>query len=180
MLLLEEIDTSALTALVVQYNDNDHGENRAFVDAGFHLTVMERAEYENLAAEHARLGYYPGKYLHRFLPLLLTPYDPSAVSDATATPAAETDAFLAVLSHAAPRLGRVPIVVIELNGFASNDASFVDEVRLRVDDHPGPLQIETVDLSSRLGPEHFLPIDGHLNDRGHAVVAGALVEALPR
>lgn len=182
VLLLDEIDTSALAALVVQYDDNDYGENRAFVGAGFHLPVMGRAEYESLCAEHARLRYYPGKYLRRFLPLLLSPYDPSAALHATdvPTPGAEAEAFLDVLSHAAPRLGGVPIVVIELNGFALNDSAFVDEVRLGIPDHPELPRIDAVDLSARLGPEHFLPIDGHLNESGHAVVAEALVEALPR
>jgi hypothetical protein len=180
VLLLDEVDRSALTALVIQYADNDYVENRTFVDAGFHLPVMARAAYEEICQEHARLRYYPGKYLHRFLPLLLTVDDPAAAraTPPPASPAAAAEAFLDVLSYAAPRLAGARIIVFEVNGFALNDSAFIDAVRRRAHERPDLSRIETVDLSTRLSAAHFLPIDGHLNEAGHAVVAEAVLETL--
>jgi hypothetical protein len=179
VLLLEEVDRSALTALVVQYADNDYVENRTFIDAGFHLPVMQRPQYERICEEHAGLRYYPGKYLHRFLPLLLTADGPAAASEAPppVSPAAEAEAFLDVLSYVAPRLAGARIIVFEVNGYALNDPAFIDAVRLRART-AGTVRIETVDLSTRLTAAHFLAIDGHLNEAGHAVVAEAVLEAL--
>jgi len=180
VLLLDEVDRSALSALVVQYDDNDYVENRSFVDAGFHLPVMPRGQYERICQEHARLRYYPGKYLHRFLPLLLTADDPAAATKSTppVPPAAAAEVFLDVLSYAAPRLAGARIIVFEVNGFALNDSAFIDAVRRRARERPDLSRIETVDLASRLTAAHFLPIDGHLNEAGHEVVAQALLEEL--
>jgi hypothetical protein len=77
-----------------------------------------------------------------------------------------------------PRIDGARIVVIEINGFAVGDAAFVDAVRVRARERPELCRVETLDLSAHFAPDHFLPIDGHLSEAGHELVAEMLLQVL--
>ena len=55
---LQRLDTSRLRFLVIQYCDNDFGENAAFYDNNNHLETMSFAKYAELSRAQEKLSRY--------------------------------------------------------------------------------------------------------------------------
>jgi hypothetical protein len=64
MRLLNQLDTSNLKYLIIDYHSNDYIENKYLFDHG-RLDITPRKEYERLSHKHSLIGqrYYPGKYV---------------------------------------------------------------------------------------------------------------------
>lgn len=61
--LLDRIDTTRLTYLIIQYCDNDYLENRAFIQNNNDFRITPADEYQRHVERYRRQQpYYPGKY----------------------------------------------------------------------------------------------------------------------
>lgn len=189
--LLEEIDTSRLEWLVIQYSGNDSLENRAFVEDPATPT-MDEALYRTIVRER-RPRDYPGKLVLELLPTMVR----DAMARATGHP--ERTAFAQMLASERPspheqardflqllaRAEHVPrharIVVFELGGFALGTDAFVEALREQLRD-PALAglreRITLVSLAAALGPEHYFVLDSHLDAQGHRIVADRVCEVI--
>lgn len=189
--MLGRLDTSRLRLLVIQYcRDNDAGENQAAVDAGGHLPISARADYEKYLAEPVEPDYWFGKHLHRLFRKHVRPDARLAEKLAANAEAAEqerpdaaTEArlFLELLARAPVDLSHVPIVVMDVDGWGHMNDEFLDAVDALLVSDPSlrsGRELRTLRLLRPLkSRRHFYRLDDHLNAAGHRIVADALVEA---
>ena len=185
MRLLERVDRRRLSWLVIQYNANDAGENRAFLQRGTHVSGS-RERFEEIARRHeAKRAYYPGKYawesarrLNRAIRHRLWPRPPRGPAP---TADDEAEAFLnALLRAGSVDFERVSLVVAEVTAEGA-PAVMLPALRARLT-RPGlPLGVRTarlLEVGARLPPEAFHVLDDHPNARGHRVIADAVIAAL--
>lgn len=189
--MLRRFDLSAVGRLVVQYSDNDHGENRQFAENGDRVVPMSAQEYERLRdALRAERRYYPGKHLTGFVANIgqrlrsragsLGTADRHASSSADVG-ATEVDAFLHVLSKAPPLPTGARVSILEINGSSGNDGEFAQELVRAIESgrHQIPWgSLQVLDVAADLTEEVFFRLDEHLSVEGHATIARLLAEAL--
>ena len=132
MKILERINLSNLKYLIIQYCQNDYGENQALIENGNILPIMSEAESEEVIRSHRETWeYYFGKYVQYLLPSLirhqfkemLKPYffkdeKPEEHED-------EVFLFLNALLHNGIDFKNTKIIVFEINSYASNDNVFL-------------------------------------------------------
>jgi hypothetical protein len=184
MLMLERLklaDHSECRAVVIQYCENDFGENSAYLNAGFRLPVMSHAQYDRVVQDHVRDShYFPGKILWRLLPRTSPPDSPAPPPPPVAV---EVQAFWGVLRHHRSLLvGRV-VVVMEINSFGRNDSQFTDAARdwgRTVDDRELADAVSFVDVSRVLTHRDYYALDDHLRPTGHDRVAALVAAELAR
>lgn len=178
--MLSKLDSSAAEKVLIQYCENDFGENQSFLSNGFNLPVMDQTNYERWASLHrSTRGYFFGKYLEKFFPILAKYSVASEVESDTSQE--EADAFMAVLSHYGELLQGKELVVFEMNGFYKKDSKFIEALRRLLSSERYTSyadSIELVDLSPSLNVDHYYRYDDHLRPVGHKVVAKRLLEAL--
>jgi lysophospholipase L1-like esterase len=189
--LLERIPARATArVLVIQYSDNDHPENHAFVAAGA-VQAMSAEAWRQLSTEaQQRSGYAPGKHVARLalsaLDSLLEPFHrgcawvPANPSDG-ADVATQARTFLDVLCASPVDLSRYRIVLLGLSEWNAAGDGFVDAVRaqLQTREYPPHLaSMRLVPLAERLGPDVWYSLDDHLRAEGHARIAAALAAAI--
>jgi hypothetical protein len=82
--------------------------------------------------------------------------------------------------HASPRdLSRLQVIVTDVDA----DPAFIralDRLHRSATYPPYIRRLRVVDLSQRLTPDMHYVLDDHLNARGHAAVADALMEVMDR
>ena len=189
ILLLERLDTTRLETLVIQYCHNDYDENEAFVENGGRLAAMSARKYKRLVRENqSGRGYYLGRHLSTLLRaranklrgILVGIVENAFALPRDAPPTADDEAgrFLKVLAHSGRISETTKIIVLELGPFALTDNAFIDALGRRRAAAPDALDVKTLRLAPLLRPEHFYPLDGHINAAGHEVVAAALLKEL--
>ena len=180
LLLLRELDISRLQTLIIQYNSSDQGENEAFLDdpARFSNDVLRRfGESKREYDQFNRLA--PGNFLIRHLPLVLqhlqnperftrTPFWKKSAHEATL--------FLRVLDALLPRTNTFDILVLDVTGHNQNTKDFIEEVLLQNRGDRGAISI--IDLKPVLTENDYFVLDDHINARGHAKIATAILEKL--
>ena len=185
MKLLGRLDRSRLRLIVLQYFNNDFGENARLFHDGRLLTMSE-LEYEEKSSAHMRVtqGYYPGKVIGTAFRLGLR----SATAriwpaPPVATGVGEGRAFLhAVATGCACDVGGARILAFEVPElYARPGRSFIEEVRSAL--HSGEYaqlagKLQLVDPRAVLMREHYYPLDGHLNSLGHEAVANLIWESM--
>ncbi len=177
VLLLERLDTSAARAVVVQYFQNDYGENRAFVDGGFALATTPQEDFERwqrLTRDQVR--YQPFDYLRAFLDR--SSFFPELE---TAAPAAVAAACLTALASS-DELENVPVFFVQIDPWTEprfNIVAAMAEV-LASDERFADLRgrLTLLRLEGVLEREDYYLLDPHLRPRGHAKVAAVLERAL--
>lgn len=191
MKLLAQLDTSALRTLVIQYCSNDFEENAAFLDAGSRHVSRTEAEWEAVVAENGtRRKYVFGEHAKDAVSLLRggPPVSLAAVASdsragnpsAAPTHRSESPAqlFLHALMNAAPvDLARVDVVIVPLESWHRNSASFANDLARTIQAGRYPAAIreaKIADLSPHLSERHYHLLDGHMNAQGHAEVAKRL------
>jgi len=183
MRLLDRLDLSRLSTLIVEYCPNDYDDdNRDFLAKGGVFEPMPRAEYADIVARHRRhLRYYPGKYAldvsagaSAFLRTPVPPYGEAPSAEA------EAAAFVNALAHAGrARLDGVRIIVFSVAG----DPKFSAAARAALRSLRSPSWVKTVeffDLPDAVHSSGTFILDNHWNSRGHALVAEALLSRLRR
>lgn len=179
MRLLDRVDTSRLKYLIIQYCDNDLGENRAFYHAGNRFPVMTKEKYEEIRKRYkwARL-YYPGKYT-----LVTLRFLAKFPRTEEMTREDEAGIFLNALIHGGRlSLEGTQLFVFELNQYGKNDDHYVQSLKEKIlhGEYPSFIEkMEVIDFSKLLDPrQHYYILDDHLNAKGHEVVAETLARML--
>lgn len=193
MRLLQRLDVSRLKTLLVQYSDNDVGENRHFLERGNAMKVMSETEFRAMQDKHAqKTGYVFGAHAVRFSGFLadklgerLRPAAPAAAGPSGDAGESAADAqarfFLNALTQAGPVPPGVEIVVFEVNGRAKNGSAFAQALTRLLDSRPPNTErasIRVLDLSPLLTNENFFVLDDHPDSRGHARIAAELGRTL--
>jgi hypothetical protein len=182
MLMLNRVDLSRATTLIVQYCANDYPENEEFQANGNHHVPGSREAWVRAGRQPRRVPkYWP-------LPMVYTaatfikrgiegrkngteaePYEPEKAARL----------FLNALMHApAHDLSALRIIVTD----ADPDPAFIralDRVHASTEYPPYIRQLIVVDVSSRLTPDVYYVLDDHLRASGQAAIADALIPALP-
>lgn len=182
--LLERLRPRDVRALVIQYCDNDFGENRHIIDRGA-LDITPEAVYRSVVADHARdTRYYPFKHLVSFLGMAgrAMPWRPPRRARPD-TSREQARYFLEVLArHPALIEGRA-VVVLELRGHARNDDRFTRAVTgLLAEPRFAGLRpwVTAIDVSASLTAADYYVLDDHMRPAGHAKVAALIAAELRR
>ena len=185
MRMLERVDRRRLAWLIVQYNANDSGENREFLQRGHrHVSGGPEAFEDTWRRSGARRVYYPGKYTYESVRRLRRGIRDRVAPRRLApglTPDEEADAFLAALLHAGTTdFERVRLIVVEVTGEGAH-ATLVTALPSRLARPGMPAGVRTaklLDLGAHLDPESVHVLDDHPNARGHRLIADALLATL--
>ena len=182
LLLLERLQLPDVNALVIQYGENDFGENRASVEEG-KLRIMSEAQYRALVERHARsIRYYPLKHVRSMVGALFESPEPTVPSPA-ASDTAEARYFLELLDRHRKLVEHRTVVVLELNGKGRDDGRFIQALRhLLAKPRYAELGrwVSALDVSPELTAADYLRLDGHMTTRGHGTVARLVAEELQR
>jgi lysophospholipase L1-like esterase len=186
MRLLDRVDLKRLQWLIVQYNANDVGENRLYLQRGNVHDSGSRERFESTSRRYEdKRGYYPGKYtwlsVRRLGKTIGAWVSPPRSRGAPPTADEEAEAFLNALRHGARvDFERVRVVVVEITGEGA-PAGLVPALRPRLarPDLPAGLRsLRLLDTGARLRPEHFHVLDDHPNALGHRVIADEILAAM--
>lgn len=185
MQLLDRLDASRLTTLIIQYSDNDLPENRTFREHGGFLPIMTETEYQNIVRHYARQhSYYPGKYVYRlFMKVFrLEDPEPDQLKMDPVAPIEEAELFVNVLAHGARTpLDRVQVIVFEVNEQFGTPRPFIaalDEVRRRDGSPAFVRRLIAFDVAKLLTPDDFYILDDHLRAHGHQAIGQALFDLI--
>jgi len=186
MRLLERVDRRRLAWLVVQYNANDVGENRLFLQRGNVHVPGSRERFDAISRRYAaKRVYYPGKYAweswRRLTRAVRDRVSPRAPRGPAPTADEEAEAFLNALLHAGSvDFERVGLVIAEITGEGA-PATMLAALRPRLARADLPAGVRTarlVDVGARLGPDDFHVLDDHPNALGHRAIAEAVLAAM--
>jgi lysophospholipase L1-like esterase len=180
--MLDRIDLSRATALIVQYAPNDFGENEEFRKRGNQYTASSREEWLAAIAEQRRRGrYWPFRMVYDAVVWIkrgITGWPRGGFEPSHYPPDAAAELFLNALMRASPRdLGALQIIILDIDP----DPGFIRALdRLhRSDTYPAYIRgIRVLDLSGRLTPDLHYLLDDHLNAKGHQAIADALMPLL--
>jgi lysophospholipase L1-like esterase len=172
VLLLKRLDTTRLRLLIVQYCSNDYAENHAFLQGRGTLAIRSREKYLEHQRKYAERHYFPGQLIV------------SAFRDVELPRVAESleaEAFLDTLAFVTKvELTRTPIVVLPMDIYGRVDGRFAAAVRKLAGEREKPARLTVIDLGTELRDQGWFALDGHLDVRGHRIVADALAAVLAR
>ncbi len=186
MRLLDRVDRRRLAWLIVQYNGNDVGENRLYLQRGNTHVGGSRERFEAISRRYAaKRVYYPGKYawesVRRLGRAIGERVRPRPSRGPAPTPDEEAEAFLNALLHAGTvDFERIHLVVAEITGEGA-PARMIPALRGRLARPDLPAAIRTarlLDIGARLGRADFHVLDDHPNARGHRAIADAVLAAM--
>lgn len=176
--ILKRLDRSRVRTVIVQYAENDRGENAAAIKAGG-LNIRSERDYRRISAKHLRkTKYIPFKlsfYLLR--DVLIRPAIHSVTRDRGET--ADIDEEVANFAHLLERMREivpgVRFIVTELNGRGRARVEFLARVAKRYKGDPG---VVVVQVEQMLPGDAYFVIDSHINAKGHRLVAKRLAPYL--
>jgi hypothetical protein len=181
--LLDRLDRSRLTHLVIQYCDNDVAENLTFHARGGSLPITSEADLRaRFAADRAR-PYFPGRYLLTLIERAWDRTRPPAdgpVSDTGGGPSPAQAFLQALVGGGTADLSAVHIIAFELAPQNRNSSNFVSSVAAEIQRGTYPDYIKRMtllDVSTVLTDSDYFVLDDHLNAAGHRKVADAILRA---
>lgn len=192
LLLLDRLDTANLKYLVIQYCYNDRAENDSFLVHHRYLPVgsQESRDKTFRSYQYARM-YFPFKYTftllrmsirERILALKKKSTGESNYSLDYVKPAVES--FLAIISASNINFKKWKVIIIDTNRFPVFDHHFLEtmETMLQQDKYSDELRssIQLVKFPELNHQRYFYPLDNHLNEAGHALVAEKLMPFLKK
>lgn len=189
MVQLEQLDTSALKYLVIQYCSNDIGENKAYIGNHYVLPVSDKAYYDSVVAgQQIQNKYFPGKYglligqsfvkkkINGIKPVFPMLFEREAPFGDEAQHAA---AFVEILYNASRiNFSKTKVIVTVLDSYDRLNNRFLDQVtRLAAqapykDHFAGNLQ--TLNMAGTLQRDDYYELDLHIKASGHKKVANSL------
>ena len=182
-LILDRIDKSKLKYLIIQYCQNDYGENKSFVNNDFKLNITSEAEYQKTVNKHINRKYKP----FRFSSMLIrnisrTMRGKNKVVDQAVDRSGEFNVLIEILSNISNKIGNdVKIIIFETNGHNNNDSKLFDYIEtIKKENKLGILQdqIMTLDTSEILTGTDYFILDDHMNQNGHQKVANELLKLI--
>ena len=185
MLLLDRIDTSRLSCLVIQYDDNDNEENWRFFHNGNLLPIGPARQYEqDLLRNERRRRYWFPKITFEIVRGVYRPL--SLPEPPEGGPRKEARLFLNAVLHAGHTdLRGVQLIVLQISPDKIVSPAFNAALMKEIarGDQPDFVQrIEGVDLTGTLEAGDYFALDDHIQASGHrkvaAVLAGVVQAAL--
>ena len=187
LLLLNRLDTSNLKYLVIQYYYNDGAENAKFLENKRYLPIgtQKTMDFRFTGHELAR-KYFPFKYSLTLARMYLR----DRIYTRRPTPgdrplnyvSQDANAFLQILSKANINFNKVKVIITDINRYPSYDHHFLDTVQNLVtngeyaDDFIRSLRI--IKFPKLNDQRYFFPLDNHLNEAGHALIATNIIAAI--
>jgi hypothetical protein len=173
--MLQRVDRSRARFLLIQYCSNDFEENQEFIDSGGTLPARAR-EWFDMQVEGSKRGrrYHPGRFIESFL---WSMWD----QERGRNPGLSHQAlhyFLDVIERHPVDLSGMKIIIFQIESFPNDaDPSRLEQV---LADYPKHRLsgAQTVKVQTALGPEHYIPLDGHMSAMGHRLVAERLAAVM--
>jgi hypothetical protein len=183
MRLLDRIETATLRYLVIQYCDDDILETRPFANHDDVLEVRDQRQYrQDVRRAERRKRYWLGRRTYEFLHDVFFPTPEPEFRHAS--PEEHARYFVNALLHAGRTdLSRVRLVTFEILQTRTVDGVFALALRREIASEKYPPWVRdmiVLDLTGRLGPEHYYDLDDHLRPEGQKIVAAAVSEAIRR
>jgi lysophospholipase L1-like esterase len=177
--LLDRVDLTRATTLIVQYDANDFAENDEFAKQGNQYTASSRELWLDAIAQQRRgRKYWPFRMVYDaavWIKRGITGWPRGGFEPSSYPADAAAARFINAMIHASPRdLGALQIIVFDVD----RDPAFIralDAAR-RNQTYPAYIRnLRVVDLSQKLTPEMRYVLDDHLNAKGHAAIAETLL-----
>jgi hypothetical protein len=180
--MLDRVDLSRTTTLIVQYAPDDFNENDEFLKRGNQYMPGSREEWMAAIAEQRRRGrYWPFRMVYDSVVWIkrgITGSPQGGFEPAHHPADAAAERFLNALMHASRKdLSALRIIVLDID----EDPAFIRALdRLRQSETYPPYirGMRVVDLSGRLTPDLHYALDDHLNAKGHQAIADALMPVI--
>lgn len=189
MVQLQQLDTSALKYLVIQYCSNDIGENQSYISNHYVLPVSGRSYYDSVVArQQLQKKYFPGKYgllisqvfvkkkvddIVSVFPLLFEREASFTNEDRHA------EAFIEILYNARQiNFSKTKVIVTVLDSYDRLNNSFLEKVRKLATQIPYRDRfagnLEVLNMAGILQKDDFYDLDLHIKASGHKKVADKL------
>lgn len=180
--LLDRIDLSSATHLIIQYDTNDVEENRRFAQAGTVRSTLSAEAFQAIQRDHAHVGdYYPLRFVRQTLGFVVQQW----TGRGRKLPEAEPDAGAADFLNALEKAGRADLsslhIVVFALGRSAEVESFSRRLRASVADPDRPAwvkRIEVVDVAGSMSSSDFFKLDNHPNALGQRKIASLLLPSL--
>ncbi|MDF2189775.1 hypothetical protein [Paraflavitalea sp. CAU 1676] len=193
MLLLKQLDTSAMKCLVIQYCYNDLGENNSYLNNNYLLPISGELYYDTIVAKQELLKtYFPGKYglltsqafikktINRIKPVFALPFEREVPFGEAQQHAS---ALLRILQNS-PQIdfSKVTVVITLLDSYDHMQSGFIDALEKMIKQSPykerfaGNLKV--LNMASHLSKSDFYELDLHIRPSGHKKVAEQLRQML--
>ena len=195
MLLLNRLDTSNLKYLIIQYCYNDFSENELFLKNNSYLPIGSQEKIERGFRSHELARkYFPFKYSLTMLRMYLRR---NLINKAASpepgvsglTPDSDrsyvgpsADAFVKILAGSKINFSKTKVFLMDTNAYPLFDHHLLDTVEDRIQTQNLPASfkenvhiIKFPELNHR---RYFYPLDNHLNNAGHRLIADKILEAM--
>ena len=177
--ILDRVDMSRVTTLIVQYDPNDFAENDEFAKQGNRYKASSHDVWLDAIAQqrHGR-RYWPFRMTYDAIVWIkrgITGWPQGGFVPASYPPDAAAERFINAMINTSTRdLGAVQVIVFDVD---PNPAFIraLDAARRDEKYPPYIRNLRVVDLSQTLTPAMHYVLDDHLNPKGHAAIADALV-----
>jgi hypothetical protein len=184
MRMLDRIDLSRATTLIVQYDWNDFPENEEFLKNGNRHVPSSRDTWLSAAMPPTRVPkYWPFPMVYSAATWIKRGIEGrkrGGFEPPSLPPEAAASLFLNALMHAPHHdLSRLRIIVTDVDP----DPAFIRALDRLHTSEPYPLYIHNMivlDVSALLTPDVYYLMDDHLRPVGQAAIAEALRDALAR
>ncbi len=176
LMLLQQLDQSALELIVIQYSANDIRETRQAALDGALQTVAEADYWRIMNDYQERISYFPGRHSLVSVFYLLKGLRGTTV-DILSTPLAEEVDYLVKVLTSYPLPSGVRVLLFEQNECGSERPAFAPLLRDVLSERQLD-KIEVLDFSTEISDPLCFPIDGHVNQAGHERIADLLVAAV--
>jgi len=186
MMMLTRVQTDKLKYLIVQYCDNDYGENKQFYLGNNVLHTMTEEKYNHYTDLYNKSkDYFLGKYLLMKIKKRIREFKTTNQAEASyQLDKDEVGFFLNALIYGPVDLNGVQIIAFVVNG--RNPADNIDFTRMlkeRISTKNLPPFVKNMivlDTSVILKQNHFYVLDAHPNQSGHEVIANAIIKAMEK
>jgi lysophospholipase L1-like esterase len=186
--LLNQLDTSNLKYLIIQYCDNDAPENNAFVKNNYRLEISPESTYNlNVSQLDDLQKYFPGKvFLLTAGDFFTQPYQftKTVIKSKLRKKGVEARTFLEILRHSNINFNKVKVIVTYLVPFDTLTDPFIQEVETIRHEEPYNRffghNLQILDLSNCLLRQDYFTLDIHLNAFGQETVANALAQTIKK
>jgi hypothetical protein len=185
--MLQRIDTTRARYLLIQYCSNDYDENREFIDSGGKLPRRNRDWFDSqVEADKIRRRYYLGKFSDSLLSLasqrlLVRVGGDLGTGTGDGHNSDQWEYLLKVIDRHPVDLSGMTIIIFAMEFPADYRQEDAPRLEQRLTDYRGHRRLSRVhvlDVMKGFGPEHFLPLDGHMNALGHRRVAERLASVI--
>lgn len=188
LMLLHRVDRDAARYVLLQFCSNDFEENRAFLANGT-LPRRTRDWFDTqVEDDQARRRYYAGKFMdfsllaiRRGLVRRISTEPQEPQQDGSGPSKQFLEDLLNVIDRDAADLTTTEVLVFEMDflpDYRKENAADLQQLLVDYQARGRLRNVRVVDVMKDLGPEYFIPLDGHMNALGHRRVAERLAAAI--